>query len=239
MFSVFKVAFFGAVASIISTAALAQSPMMNPTPAAHWAGFYAGIHGGFASGTPQTCVLSNSTGFGVPYNCGMWTGEPSMSGGYFGGQVGYNWVLDNNLLLGVEADISAASIAGSGIETFNPGFAINATGNYKIDWLGTIRGRLGYAMGDWLPYVTAGAAFAGASRSTNVIGGPASASADHSGWTVGVGAEWAFMPMWSLKAEYKYVDLGTATYSYPSIVNTKMSIDHTLHTFELGLNRKF
>ncbi len=241
MYSVFKVAIVGALASMLPAVAMAQTPMMSPVPAMNWAGFYGGIHGGFATGTPQSCVTTNDfVGLFGPYTCAMWTGEPSVGGGYFGGQLGYNWLLGNNVMLGVEGDISAAGISGSGTEKFTPGPTITATGSYAIDWLGTIRGRLGYVMGDWMPYVTAGAAFAGASRTTNVVGSPAvTASADHSGWTVGVGAEWAFMPMWTLKGEYKYIDLGASTYSYPSIVGTKMSIDHKLHTFELGLNRKF
>jgi outer membrane immunogenic protein len=235
MLSVFKTVAAGVMLSAVSGVAFAGPEMMSPVPAASWAGFYAGVHGGFGSGTPQTCVVSNT--FGSSYTCGQWTGEPGVDGGYFGGQIGYNWMLQNNLLLGVEGDASWSGISGSGTETFSPG--VSAVGNYSIDWLATLRGRLGYVMGDWMPYVTAGAAFAGANRSTNAIGGPASASATHTGWTVGVGAEWAFQPTWTFKAEYKYIDLGTENYSYPSIVNTVLSIDHKLHTFEIGVNHKF
>jgi opacity protein-like surface antigen len=238
MVSFFKSAMVGAVAMVVSGAAFAAPSMMSPVPVADWSGFYAGIHGGFGSGTPSTCVKSNqfnSSG----YPCSDWTGEPGVSGGYFGGQIGYNWMLQNSLLFGVEADASWAGIDGSGSETFNPGFAIHSTGKYSIDWLGTVRGRLGYVMGDWMPYFTAGVAFGGGTRTTNVVGGEVSASATHTGWTAGLGVEWAFKPTWTLKAEYKYVDLGSANYSYPTIVHSVLGIDHTLNTFEIGLNHKF
>jgi outer membrane immunogenic protein len=75
----------------------------------------------------------------------------------------------------------------------------------KNDWLGTARGRIGYAgWNNWLPYLTAGAAL-GDIKATSPIG---SANKMKVGWTAGLGVEYALWTNWSVKAEYLYVDLG-------------------------------
>ena len=78
----------------------------------------------------------------------------------------------------------------------------------KNNWLGTVRGRVGYAWDRVMPYVTGGLAvgdieanqlgFAGV-HDTNV------------GWTVGGGVEAALAGNWTAKLEYLHVDLGTST----------------------------
>src|SRR5258706_13123413 len=66
-----------------------------------WTGFYVGVNGGYGW-TP-----SDST-FGTDF---------SPSGGFGGGQIGYNWQgafgLGSHLVLGVEADIQGAGISGN------------------------------------------------------------------------------------------------------------------------------
>jgi outer membrane immunogenic protein len=72
----------------------------------------------------------------------------------------------------------------------------------------------------WLFYVTGGAALANPQFSDTACfplgeGGCNSAAGGQTklGWTVGGGAEWAFAPHWSVKAEYLYVDLGSVSYT--------------------------
>ena len=81
-----------------------------------------------------------------------------------------------------------------------------------IEWFSTLRGRIGYAAGPALLYVTGGWAFADVSTSVTQTtgGGSVSMSSDDikTGYTLGGGVEWAFAPNWSLKTEYLYVDLG-------------------------------
>ena len=76
------------------------------------------------------------------------------------------------------------------------------------NWLGTARGRIGYAFDRFLPYFTAGAAF-GDIKGT--VGAVNDFSATKVGWTGGAGVEYAFIDNWSAKLEYLYVDLGKAT----------------------------
>ena len=75
----------------------------------------------------------------------------------------------------------------------------------RNDWLATVRGRLGYAAGRFMPYVTGGAAFG--NIKTN-IAGIGTADQTRAGWTAGGGVEAKIAGPWSAKVEYLYVDLG-------------------------------
>lgn len=75
----------------------------------------------------------------------------------------------------------------------------------KEDWLSTVRGRAGWSIDRFLPYVTGGAAF-GDIKATRP--GFAGMTSDRAGWTVGGGVEWTLLHNWSAKAEYLHVDLG-------------------------------
>ena len=90
----------------------------------------------------------------------------------------------------------------------------------KPSWLATIRGRVGVTVTpNFLIYGTGGVAFGDVRSATNVAFTSTtdaySGSIDNTrvGWTAGAGGEWMFAPKWSLKAEYLYVDLGTASYT--------------------------
>jgi high affinity Mn2+ porin len=109
-----------------------------------WTGFYLGGHFGYGTGSlgPDTNAEPLQGAF-FPHSV---TG---MIGGY---QAGYNWQLTNRVVLGVEADISFGSPVD--IPRLAP-----ASFNTTIDYVATGRGRLGYAMGTWMPYVTGGVAW--------------------------------------------------------------------------------
>jgi outer membrane immunogenic protein len=97
---------------------------------------------------------------------------------------------------------------------------VTAAGSQRIDWFGTLRGRLG-----WTPtpplliYATGGLAYGQVKTNVSFTGfdsdsGLSAASAvtkndTRAGWTVGGGAEWMFASQWSIKAEYLFYDLGT------------------------------
>ncbi len=95
----------------------------------------------------------------------------------------------------------------------------------KLDWFSTIRGRIGLPFDRVLLYATGGLAIGGVKSDTAVTFGTVanpvynlanhigSASTTRTGWTVGVGGEYAFAPRWSVKAEYLYIDLDSFTYT--------------------------
>jgi outer membrane immunogenic protein len=97
----------------------------------------------------------------------------------------------------------------------------------SVNWLGTVRGRIGIAAAPKLIYGTGGLAYGGVNSSTGInqtiltIGGagtngtfPASGNFAETrvGWTVGAGGEWMFTSNWSAKLEYLHYDLGSANY---------------------------
>ena len=156
-------------------------PMMAPYY--NWTGFYVGINGGGGWGTANW----NSTG------------DFDVSGGVVGGTVGYNWQF-GTWVLGLEGDIDWADING----TTATG-CIGGSCGTKNDWLGTARGRVGYAFDRIMPYVTGGAAF-GDVEATHP--GATGMSSTQVGWTVGAGVEFAVVNNVTAKVEYLHYDLG-------------------------------
>ncbi len=136
-----------------------------------------------------------------------------------GGQAGCNYQA-SNWVLGIETDFSGTGLNGSANIATNvpPFFPLTSSVSQDMSWIGTTRGRLGWASGNVLLYATGGAAYANVSygySQNNIAGGGATAvaasdSATQFGWTVGGGLEWGF-GTWSIRGEYLYYDLGNHT----------------------------
>ena len=146
-----------------------------------------------------------------------------------GGQVGYNWRAQN-WVWGLEADFQWLGGNGGGAFATTvstpaaPGNPVitHFDGSRSIDWLGTVRGRLGIlATPAMLIYATGGLAYGEAKLSSNyrhicvgcspLVGGLAASFSESDtlvGWTIGGGAELLVARNWTLKTEYLYYDLG-------------------------------
>jgi len=187
----------------------------------NWTGFYAGVNIGGSWGHQDSTLTAGAVAV---------ANSNHIDGVIGGGQIGYNWQgLGSPWVFGLEADFQ-----GSGQKADNT-FAIAgvpATSipyEDKLDWFGTVRGRIGYAIGDqgrWLPYITGGLAygetkFSGSGTVGGLVATPVafSQSSTNVGWTVGAGIEWAFWDKWSAKIEYLYMDLGNG----PTIALTPTS----------------
>jgi len=166
----------------------------------------------------------------VPAQFGSWPGT-SASGASFlgGGQVGYSWQADH-VVLGGEADIDGTHLRESSAVTLSRTALAGTqtiTANYTagIDWIATFRARLGYAQDRFLVYATGGLAVGGTNLNTAyavvdppgqlIAPAPLTAfdSARQTGWTLGVGGEWAFANTASVGIEYRHVDLGSHTFN--------------------------
>ena len=111
-----------------------------------------------------------------------------------------------------------------------------ATCESKTTWLATARARLGYAgFGNWLPYITGGAAFADVTATNSAA---SSASSTLTGWTAGVGVEYAMLAHWSLKVEYLYLDLGGFNCGAACGAATD-NVNFTSSIARMGLNYRF
>ena len=130
--------------------------------------------------------------------------------------------IEVNWVWGIEGDIDYVNAKGTADA------AICSGCTFKDTWLATLRGRLGYSVDRWLPYITGG----GASGNAYVSSPGGAVSDTKGGWSAGAGIEWAFLPNWSAKVEYLYVDLGDATCDSASCL---LPADATIHfTFVVG-----
>ena len=195
-----------------------KAPAYSAPSYASWSGFYVGLNGGYGFGK------SNITD-----GAGVSTGDFNVSGAMAGGTVGYNFQT-GTWVWGLEGDLDYSWVRGS--TTVNCGGSCET----RNTWLGTARGRLGYAgWTNWMPYLTGGAAFGGI-KITDAFG---SGTATKVGWTAGLGVEYAFMSNWSAKVEYLYADLGKATCTAPSCGAADVTATYKTNLVRLGVNYRF
>ena len=208
-----------------SAADLAARPYTKaPAPAAivyDWTGFYVGGNVGYSWGRAgNTATISNfATG------AALFTANSSnnVDGVIGGGQIGYNWQ-SQNWVFGVEADIQGSGEKGSTsflcVACGDTGGNITSTLTQKLNWFGTVRGRVGVlATPNVLFYGTGGLAYGevdtgGSITGINLQGVPVTvafpgASSTRAGWTAGAGVEGRIAGNWTAKLEYLYMDLGT------------------------------
>ena len=210
----------------------APPPMAPLPPAISWNGFYIGANVGGA----WTNNDENFTVNGVPVTVGG-SGSDNNAGVVGGGQLGYNWQI-NNWLIGFEGDFNGSSQKRS--NTFiEPVFGDTIDTEARINWFATARGRLGYVNGPWLWYVTGGGAWVNFKGSiTNAtLGTSISSETTRSGWTVGGGVEWMFVPNWSAKLEYLFIDVGDNDFNDGNGNSTNVKLQENV--VRVGLNYHF
>jgi outer membrane immunogenic protein len=185
-----------------------------------WTGFYVGINGGYGWGKSS---WSNTAGSTSDFN---------LKGPLVGGTLGYN-LQTGAWVWGLEGDIDASWIKGS---VTNAAIGCGGAGcETRNSWLGTARGRIGYAWDRFLPYITGGAAF-GDIKATNPAG--ASSTKTKLGYVLGAGVEYAFLGAWSAKIEYNYVDLGKGTCA-AATCGLETDIKFRANLVKLGVNYRF
>ncbi|MFO1110569.1 MAG: outer membrane protein [Bradyrhizobium sp.] len=223
-------------AGAASAADMAARPYAKaPMPVAmvyNWTGFYIGADVGYGWGR-STGTLTNAAGaFPVPYSL-------NPSGVIGGGFIGGNYQI-NNVVLGVEADWQAADLDQSGNFLFGgvPTYRIGT----KIKDYGSVRGRLGLAFNQWMVFGTAGAAWGSWDTSYGLIGFPPALTdsvRSGVGWTAGAGVEYAFTPNWIGRVEYRYTDLGTASFVNVPTNSAEVGNKVTINDVRFGIAYKF
>jgi outer membrane immunogenic protein len=186
------------------------------TPPYNWTGFYVGGNfglgwswGGFSDPLGNTLSLPNSA---------------QLLGG---GQVGLNYQFDNGFLIGAEADfdwLTNTNSTSSAVALVNPagvptGSSASVTVNNRR--LTTATGRFGYTWDRVLLYTKGGGAWVASNNPTVTIDNtPVALNTTNInwGWTVGLGAEWAFWGNWSARIEFDYVGLNSPTFTIPASV---------------------
>ncbi|MDO9411267.1 MAG: porin family protein [Pseudolabrys sp.] len=205
-----------AVAALMGSANAADMRRAAPMPTKaipyvqlyNWTGAYVGINGGIGWGR------SSFSGAAGDFNT---------RGGMVGGTVGYNWQ-SSQTVFGIEGDLDWSNVKGS--TTCAPGIVCET----RNEWLGTARGRIGYAFDRFMPFVTGGLAVGGVKNSVTGFGETSDTKA---GYALGGGVEAAVSGPWTAKVEYLYVDLGRT--SAPLGTDVRFQTN----TVRAGLNYRF
>jgi outer membrane immunogenic protein len=219
-------------ADIYSSGGLKDGPAVYPGTS--WTGFYIGINGGYGAQSADQLKTPD-----------WWFAGVRPEGGFAGGQIGYNWQAfggNSRLVLGLEADVQLANISDSKTVVYD---TYSASFESRLDWFGTVRGRLGYAVNSSaLLYFTGGFAFGSVHNSVSdqYDGYLFSKSETATGYVLGGGLEYKWGPAWSIKAEYQYLNLGKnepvandgTTYSF--YYGGAQVSDDAFHTVRVGLN---
>jgi outer membrane immunogenic protein len=203
--------------------------------------------GGYGAGPAYAAV--DWTGFYAGVNAGYgWTansGDLSPSGGFGGGQMGYNWQgafgMGRNWVAGIEADIQGAGISDSA------DFPFGRTVENSLNWFGTVRGRVGYATGPALLYFTGGFAFGEVETKGRLgnnghgvgQGAPFDVTETQTGYVLGGGIEYKLNPSWSVKGEYQFISLDASDPSGAGPLSLTGSDRSEVHTVRAGLNYSF
>jgi len=219
----------------VATAAdmMLKAPPPPPAPAL-WTGWYVGVNAGAAYQTARQtydftgcCLEEQRSGSKISF--------------IGGGQIGYNWQA-GSVVYSIEGDFSGLS---GKVTDFG---ATQNGSNYssRISWLATVRGRLGVAFGNTMPYVTAGLAIAGVNNKAFNIDGISelSYSDTHTrlGLAVGGGVEHMINRNWTIKLEALWVGFDGTRAVQTNFKNTSRTFGFGAQTATIGrvgLNYRF
>jgi len=233
----------GAAAADLSRTLPTKAPPPAVSASYDWTGFYAGGHFGYAWGNSNwtTAGASGSLDLAQPIDAFK------ESGSFFAGiQAGYNYMLANRFVVGVEADASFPSfpnldgISIGGISTVNsPTFGQESYSETVLS-SGTLRGRIGYAPGPWLFYATGGFAW---SYDRLTLTNLTTSVSDmpflwRLGWAAGAGVEAPIAPHWTARLEYLFTDYGNSNVFFANNGRSFTS-DFSLHELRAGVNYQF
>jgi outer membrane immunogenic protein len=205
--------------------------MVAPAPVMSWSGCYVGGNVGGAFGNaslsgPSGTVSTNGSGFAG------------------GGQIGCDYQFSPNWVIGFRDMFDGTSNKRSG--TIGGGPLDGDVVNFNNQWFDTLTGRLGYSWAaPWLLYFQGGAAWAHTSTNITAAGVQiGQTSATRTGWTIGGGVEWMFLPHWSAFLEGNYMDFGSnsgtaVTPVGACVAGCGISAKATESTVLVGVNYRF
>ncbi|MFC5706128.1 outer membrane protein [Aeromonas eucrenophila] len=211
---------------LLLTTTLLLLSNMTSASSENWSGFYIGANLGH--------------GWGSNHDQGNTDATKETISGFTGGiQAGHNWQLENNIVIGVEAGLSLNDIDGEWKDSDNNEFS-PYSGKDEIEQSGSLNVKLGYAVDNFLPYITTGVTVAKTTHSlscdkssVSITNGcqvsefSTSASDIRAGANIGAGVLYKFDDNLSAGVEYIYTNLGSSTVSlqdpnYPDASERRM-----------------
>lgn len=237
---------------------LAARPFAPPVPFFTWTGFYEGLFTGYGNLDNMTRPVCSVGGVPNAGPCAVRAGlHPPTDDFIAGSELGYNYQFSpgQGLVIGVAGDAVFTRLRGYASET-GPFPAIQG-GSYplgiyhvgqRLDGLGSLRGKVGYAFDRVFVYGTAGAAAGNVRIDTNTVLGRTPFEARHGevriGYIAGAGIEYAFSQRLSAKVEALYYDLGSRTVAAGNIFGTGAArygsrVDTSGYQVRIGINDRF
>jgi outer membrane immunogenic protein len=234
-----SIALLGTAASAQAADMAVKAPYLKAPVAMvyDWTGFYVGVNAGGGIGRDYTRLA-------IPAAPSFEASYLNPLGGLIGGQIGYNYQIPNSffgaLVFGVEADFQGTEMRDSYTCLLTCTLPGASRFDQRLEWFGTVRGRIGIATGPVLSYVTAGWAYGSVKTTlTETVGTTAafSSSQNRGGWTWGSGVEASLGGNWTGKIEYLWFTLGDrldlfTLNGFPQA----MSTDVREQIFRVGLN---
>jgi opacity protein-like surface antigen len=223
-----------------------RAPLEAPMPAFSWTSCYFGMHvgGGFAhKNVTDPVQLPQDTIAGAGTTTGATTASINPSGAVVGAQLGCDYQFDPHWVIGVEGAVSGSTMKGNTTVGLPAGIAGDqGTFGVTTDFMPSVTARIGYAFDRLLFYGKGGVAFASDkyTETGSFAGTPFSFSGldFRTGWTAGVGAEWAFSRHWGASLEYDYYSFGNKNILMTDAVNGSgiVNVSQTVQIVKVGLN---
>jgi outer membrane immunogenic protein len=229
-----------ALAADVAVKAPRSAPPMR---AFTWTGCYLGGHGAAGWGRKQAADPA-----------AIFAGVPALpltidpKGWLIGAQAGCDDQFAGNLVVGIEGAFSGGNIKGN--TTLAIPFGIvgdSEVVSAKLDALGAVTGRLGYAIDRTLLYVKGGFAWANEQYSAVGVlnGAPFDLEGPESrfGWTAGGGLDWAFSDYYSIGLEYDYYNFGHHAVTFNDVsaapiglvITLPIDVRQTIQVVRLGV----
>ena len=211
--------------------AIRKAPPPPLIPVYNWTGFYIG---GNVGGAWETGTITDDF-FGVSFS-------RTRSGFVGGGQVGYNWQVSPNWVVGVEGMFDGTDIrSDTSTVVLTNGDVISASA--KTDWIATVGARLGYAVNNWLWYGKAGGGWVHDSATVTDVQPngdvfSVSVSDTRGGWMAGGGIEYGFTPNWTARVDYTHIGLSDVT-NTGLFVGDTITLSRHFDMVTAGINYKF
>jgi outer membrane immunogenic protein len=207
------------------------------TPVWSWTGCYLGGHAGGLWAKQKDWIVR--TPGGAFY--GQSLGGHEADGWLGGAQAGCDYQFAGGFVAGIQGDYAWTDAEGNHDSAREVGVAYHS----KVRSLATVTGRIGYAWDRFLGYLKGGGAWERDDywATTILLGTAYRARETPSGWTIGVGGEYAFTNFLSGFVEYNYYDFGTHRVAFtPQVAGLGPAfadIKETKSVVRTGLNVRF
>jgi outer membrane immunogenic protein len=187
---------------LVAVGALALAGLAGTAHADSWNGAYIGAEGGYGWGNVQEPYGS----VGGPFVSSE--APAKQNGGIYGADLGYNWTVQPQWVLGLEGNWDWSSIRGN---DGGSGGDVNAVDQ---KWTASVRARVGFlVMPSTLIFATGGYAMMNADLKD--LSFYESHNATFNGWTFGGGVEQEVLPSVTVRLEYRWSDYLQKRVSFP------------------------